>query len=73
MYVQMYHSLLQVMEDFSHSERFHPLYFWFYFVFLNSLWIIIPTILIWQAVNAMVAAQTSFDNSVIKVKAKKRS
>ncbi|XP_018088872.1 3-beta-hydroxysteroid-Delta(8),Delta(7)-isomerase isoform X2 [Xenopus laevis] len=33
-------------EGFSHSEMWHPLYFWFYFVFMNFLWIIIPSILI---------------------------
>lgn len=36
-------------EGFSHSEMWHPLYFWFYFVFMNALWIIIPSILIVDA------------------------
>ncbi|XP_018414668.1 PREDICTED: 3-beta-hydroxysteroid-Delta(8),Delta(7)-isomerase [Nanorana parkeri] len=33
-------------EGFSHSEMWHPIYFWFYFVFMNGLWIIIPSALI---------------------------
>ena len=35
--------------DFPHS-RPEPLYFWFYFFFMNFLWIVLPFILIVQAV-----------------------
>ena len=33
-----------------------PLHFWFYFFFMNILWIIIPALLCWQSVTRTVAA-----------------
>lgn len=33
-----------------------PLHFWFYFIFMNSLWIVIPTLLVGQAVLRSVEA-----------------
>ncbi|KAK2851434.1 hypothetical protein Q5P01_007710 [Channa striata] len=33
-------------DGYAHSEFGHPVYFWFYFVFMNVLWIVIPLVLI---------------------------
>ena len=33
-----------------------PLHFWFYFFFMNILWIIIPTLLCWQSISHTVRA-----------------
>ncbi|XP_032626058.1 3-beta-hydroxysteroid-Delta(8),Delta(7)-isomerase [Chelonoidis abingdonii] len=54
-------------EGFAHSEMWHPLYFWFYFVFMNALWIIIPSILLLDAWGHLSAAQRALDS----VKAKR--
>ncbi|XP_058873332.1 3-beta-hydroxysteroid-Delta(8),Delta(7)-isomerase-like [Acipenser ruthenus] len=50
-------------EGFTHSEKGHPLYFWFYFVFMNALWIVIPALLIVDAWHHLVAAQSHADKS----------
>ncbi|TFJ97421.1 KDEL motif-containing protein 2 [Platysternon megacephalum] len=55
-------------EGFAHSEMWHPLYFWFYFVFMNTLWIVIPSILLLDAWGHLSAAQSALDS----VKAKRR-
>lgn len=37
----------------------HPLYFWFYFIFLNSIWIVVPFLIAsrsWRAINAVFAS-----------------
>ncbi|XP_015676474.1 3-beta-hydroxysteroid-Delta(8),Delta(7)-isomerase-like [Protobothrops mucrosquamatus] len=51
---------------FRHSEMWHPTYFWFYFVFLNSLWIIIPSILTWDAWKHLSACQRITDANKVK-------
>ena len=53
--------LTEVFEGFTHGEYLHPLYFWFYFVFLNSLWIIIPFILIVDSCRQLVRCQAVYD------------
>ncbi|XP_061759266.1 3-beta-hydroxysteroid-Delta(8),Delta(7)-isomerase [Nerophis ophidion] len=50
-------------EDYSHSELGHPIYFWFYFVFLNFLWIVIPLALIMDAWRQLTAAQRHKDGT----------
>uniref|UniRef100_A0A674J8A7 EXPERA domain-containing protein n=2 Tax=Terrapene triunguis TaxID=2587831 RepID=A0A674J8A7_9SAUR len=49
-------------EGFAHSEMWHPLYFWFYFVFMNALWIVIPSILLLDAWGHLSAAQRALDS-----------
>ncbi|XP_039631482.1 3-beta-hydroxysteroid-Delta(8),Delta(7)-isomerase [Polypterus senegalus] len=49
-------------DGFSHSDVGHPIYFWFYFIFMNSLWIIIPLLLIFDAWNQLNMAQKKADN-----------
>ncbi|XP_054859548.1 3-beta-hydroxysteroid-Delta(8),Delta(7)-isomerase [Eublepharis macularius] len=51
---------------FSHGEMGHPLYFWFYFVFMNALWIIIPGALIVDAWKHLSASQKAMDASKLK-------
>ncbi|XP_067880369.1 3-beta-hydroxysteroid-Delta(8),Delta(7)-isomerase [Heterodontus francisci] len=48
-------------DGFSHSDLGHPLYFWFYFIFMNSLWIVIPSILILDAWVNLSRAQRAVD------------
>lgn len=48
-------------EGFSHSEMWHPIYFWFYFIFMNTLWIVIPSALIIDAWGHLSQAQRAFD------------
>ncbi|KAM8934459.1 3-beta-hydroxysteroid-Delta(8),Delta(7)-isomerase [Pelodytes ibericus] len=57
-------------DGFSHSEMWHPLYFWFYFVFMNALWIIIPSALIVDSWINLSRAQRSADTSRPASKAK---
>jgi cholestenol delta-isomerase len=45
---------IEAMEGFIHGEFGHPLHFWFYFVFLNLFWIVVPLILIVQAYRALI-------------------
>ncbi|XP_061470287.1 3-beta-hydroxysteroid-Delta(8),Delta(7)-isomerase isoform X2 [Rhineura floridana] len=53
-------------EGFSHGEMWHPIYFWFYFVFMNALWIIIPFILIMDAWKHLSTCQRTIDASKSK-------
>ncbi|KAL7988179.1 hypothetical protein Chor_007098 [Crotalus horridus] len=53
-------------DGFRHSEKWHPIYFWFYFVFLNGLWIIIPSILIWDAWKHLSGCQRIMDANKVK-------
>lgn len=50
-------------DGYAHSELGHPVYFWFYFVFMNVLWIVIPLALIMDAWRQLAAAQTHMDSS----------
>ncbi|TWW56696.1 3-beta-hydroxysteroid-Delta(8),Delta(7)-isomerase [Takifugu rubripes] len=50
-------------DGYVHSEYGHPVYFWFYYIFLNFLWIIIPLVLIVDSWRQLSAAQTKTDNS----------
>ncbi len=46
---------------FIHS-RPEPLYFWFYFVFINAIWIVVPSLCIlhaWGKIHAAVSISAS--------------
>ncbi|XP_029012348.1 3-beta-hydroxysteroid-Delta(8),Delta(7)-isomerase [Betta splendens] len=58
-------------DGYTHSELGHPVYFWFYFVFMNFLWIVIPLLLIVDAWRQLTAAQTHTDSTKSQ-KAKKK-
>ena len=38
--------LTEIFEGFQHGEYLHPIYFWFYFFFMNMIWIVIPSFLV---------------------------
>ncbi|XP_036387957.1 3-beta-hydroxysteroid-Delta(8),Delta(7)-isomerase [Megalops cyprinoides] len=50
-------------DGYIHSELGHPIYFWFYFIFMNTLWIVIPLLLIVDAWMQLSDAQAHFDRS----------
>ncbi|CAG6021475.1 unnamed protein product [Menidia menidia] len=50
-------------DGYAHSELGHPIYFWFYFVFMNVLWIVIPLVLIVDSWKELSAAQEHTDNT----------
>lgn len=62
---QLYGDVLYFMtefkEGFIHSPTDIPLYFYFYFIFLNSLWIIIPLLLIVDACHHIASCQQVSD------------
>lgn len=47
--------------------RPEPLYFWFYFVGLNGVWVVIPLAVSWHAVNESLAAQKRLDEGGSRV------
>lgn len=53
-------------DGYVHSQFGHPIYFWFYFTFMNLLWVIIPLLLIVDAWKQLSVAQTNADNTVSK-------
>ncbi|XP_062871903.1 3-beta-hydroxysteroid-Delta(8),Delta(7)-isomerase [Trichomycterus rosablanca] len=57
-------------DGYMHSEYGHPIYFWFYFVFMNVLWIVIPFILIVDSWCQLSSSQASADQRVRKHKSK---
>lgn len=43
--------------------RPEPLYFWFYFVGLNGVWVVVPLLVCWHALGETLAAQERSDSS----------
>ncbi|MFT7814248.1 3-beta-hydroxysteroid-Delta(8),Delta(7)-isomerase [Arapaima gigas] len=52
-------------DGYIHSQPGHPIYFWFYFVFLNFLWVVIPLFLILDAWRQLSTAQELCDSRVM--------
>jgi len=61
----------EVMEGFTHGPLYHPLYFWFYFFFMNSIWIIVPSICIWESWGQLNLAQSIADKNISPKNGKK--
>ncbi|XP_066529248.1 3-beta-hydroxysteroid-Delta(8),Delta(7)-isomerase [Hoplias malabaricus] len=59
-------------DGYIHSEYGHPIYFWFYFVFMNVLWIVIPFILIVDSWCQLSSTQAFSDKSGSKHKPKSK-
>ena len=63
---QLYGDVLYFSTEFkdgcTHGPMYHPVYFWFYFVFMNILWIIIPSMCLFESWKAIVGAQRSSDD-----------
>ncbi|KAJ8411983.1 hypothetical protein AAFF_G00142500 [Aldrovandia affinis] len=57
-------------DGYVHSQPGHPVYFWFYFIFMNLLWITIPLLLIHDAWNQLSAAQALSDRTAASPKTK---
>ncbi|XP_078595616.1 3-beta-hydroxysteroid-Delta(8),Delta(7)-isomerase-like isoform X1 [Branchiostoma floridae x Branchiostoma japonicum] len=72
---QLYGTVLyignEVKDGFVHGRMWDPLYFWFYFVVINSPWVILPTLLMVQSCGKMVQAQAQMDKAAL-VKGKKK-
>lgn len=64
---QLYGAVLYLFTEhrdgYVHSVFGHPVYFWFYFIFMNFLWIVIPLVLIFDSWRQLSAAQTNTDNT----------
>ena len=43
--------LMEYRDGFQRRELGHPLDFWFYFVFLNALWLALPGLLILASIK----------------------
>lgn len=53
-------------DGFQHCDMWHPIFFWFYFVFMNSLWIVIPFVLICDAWVNLSKAQRVADQTILE-------
>ena len=51
----------EYVEDFNHGPYGDVVYFWFYFVFMNLLWIVIPILCIWESFKVLCTACSSHD------------
>ena len=61
LYGDVLYFAIEMYDGFTHGPVGHPLYFWFYFVFLNSLWIFIPLACIIESWKKIVESQTTAD------------
>lgn len=61
LYGDVLYFLTAIKDGFVHGPTDSYLYFGFYFLFLNSLWIIIPSILILDSARHIAACQTVSD------------
>lgn len=71
-YGDVLYFLTEYRDGFQHSELGHPLYFWFYFVFLNALWMLLPGILVLDSVQQLMHAQSMVDVKATKMKSKQK-
>ncbi|XP_069319158.1 3-beta-hydroxysteroid-Delta(8),Delta(7)-isomerase [Eulemur rufifrons] len=70
MYGDVLYFLTEYRDGFQHGELGHPLYFWFYFVFLNTLWLVVPGVLVLDSVKQFTYAQCVLDAKATKAKSK---
>nr|XP_044996477.1 3-beta-hydroxysteroid-Delta(8),Delta(7)-isomerase isoform X1 [Jaculus jaculus] len=71
---QIYGDVLYFLTEhhngFQHGELGHPIYFWFYFVFMNGLWLVLPGVLVFDSIKQLTHAQSMLDTKVMKTKSK---
>jgi cholestenol delta-isomerase len=65
LYGDMLYFSTEVREGFIHGPVGHPLYFWFYFVFLNTFWIVVPLACIIESWRHLVLAQMTYDSRLL--------
>ncbi|XP_050609726.1 3-beta-hydroxysteroid-Delta(8),Delta(7)-isomerase-like [Macaca thibetana thibetana] len=70
-YGDVLYFLTEHRDGFQQGELCHPLYFWFYFVFMNALWLVLPGVLVLDAVKHLTHAQSMLDAKATKAKSKK--
>lgn len=69
-YGDVLYFLTELRDGFQHGELGHPVYFWFYFVALNAIWLVVPGILVLDAIKHLTDAQSMLDSKVMKIKSK---
>ncbi|XP_060230395.1 3-beta-hydroxysteroid-Delta(8),Delta(7)-isomerase [Meriones unguiculatus] len=70
-YGDVLYFLTEQKDGFQHGELGHPLYFWFYFVFMNGIWVMIPGVLVLDSIKHLTDAQSMLDSKVMKTKSKR--
>lgn len=70
-YGDVLYFLTEQKDGFQHGELGHPLYFWFYFVFMNGIWVVIPGVLVLDSIKHLTDAQSMLDSKVMKTKSKR--
>lgn len=69
-YGDVLYFLTEHRDGFQHGEFGHPLYFWFYFVFLNALWLVLPAVFVLDSVKQLTHTQRTLDSKGTKAKSK---
>lgn len=71
-YGDVLYFMTEYFDEFQHGEVGHPLYFWFYFVFLNTVWLVVPGILVFDSVRQLSQAQSMLDAKTARTKRKQK-
>lgn len=69
-YGDVLYFLTEHRDGFQHGELGHPIYFWFYFVFMNALWLVLPGILVLDSIKQLSHAQRMLDSKASRAKSK---
>ncbi|KAM5221438.1 3-beta-hydroxysteroid-Delta(8),Delta(7)-isomerase [Ctenodactylus gundi] len=69
-YGDVLYFLTEYRDGFQHGEVGHPLHFWFYFIFMNALWLVVPGVLILDSMKQLTWTQSMLDSKGMKAKSK---
>ncbi|XP_023573515.1 3-beta-hydroxysteroid-Delta(8),Delta(7)-isomerase isoform X2 [Octodon degus] len=69
-YGDVLYFLTEYRDGFQHGELGHPIHFWFYFFFMNAIWLVIPGVLMFDSMKQLCGAQSTHDTKVMKAKRK---
>ena len=64
LYGDVLYMVIEWKDGFPHGPYGHPLYFWFYFVFLNTFWIIVPLACILESWYQLTTAHATVDRLI---------